>query len=117
MGLKTPNTPGKHHDLLFASPLWSHQQAWWPGHTLGGLHLAGHSSNPKKLYGQYPLLSSPSWKQMEKKQISLSQITLKSTNSMGLEWENCFNYLDEGKSSQTYLNQSHTLFLVGDLLQ
>jgi len=35
----------------------------------------------------------------------------------GFRVRNFLNYLDEGKSSQTYLNQSHTLFLVSDLFQ
>lgn len=54
------------HSSFSASPLWSLLQVWWHGHMLGGLHLAGHSSNPRMLYVQSPLLFSPSWRQQGK---------------------------------------------------
>lgn len=114
--LNTPNTPEKHYNLPSISPLWFLRQVWWHGHMLGGLHLAGHSSSPKKLYVQYPLLSSPSWKQMKKGRKKNQNIWgsnhFRKHKFYGFRVRNFKNNLDEGKISQIYLYQSHMLFLV-----
>lgn len=44
----------------------------------GGFRWAGHSSNPRKLYVQSPLLSSPNWRQKKKKKAKIKYLSLKS---------------------------------------